>query len=61
MLCQRTCLHSASSVLAVHISCRIITVFVFRKAIFINILYCIYVWYTNITLYVAFSIIHGYT
>jgi hypothetical protein len=29
----RTCLHYDSSVLAVHISCRIITVFVFRKPV----------------------------
>jgi hypothetical protein len=33
---RRTCLHSASSVLGVHISCRVIAVFVFRKSLFIN-------------------------
>jgi hypothetical protein len=33
---HRTCLQSASSVLTVHISCGIITVFVFRKPLFIN-------------------------
>jgi hypothetical protein len=31
-----TCFHSASSVLAVRISCRVTTVFVFRKPLFIN-------------------------
>jgi len=34
MLPCRTCLHSASSILAVHISCRVIEVFVFRKSLF---------------------------
>jgi hypothetical protein len=33
---RRTCHHSASSVLAVRISCRVIAVFVFRKPLFIN-------------------------
>jgi hypothetical protein len=33
---HRTCLHSASSVLAVRISCPVIAVFVFRKPLFIN-------------------------
>jgi hypothetical protein len=37
MLPYRTCLHSASSVLAVHISCRNIAVFVFRKPLFNNL------------------------
>jgi hypothetical protein len=41
---SRTCFHSASSVLAVGISCRVIAV-------------C----YTNITLYIAFGIIPGFT
>jgi hypothetical protein len=36
MLPCRTCLHSASSILAVHISCHIIAMFVFRKHLFIN-------------------------
>jgi hypothetical protein len=36
VLPHRTCLHSASSVLTVHISCCDITVFVFRKPLFIN-------------------------
>jgi hypothetical protein len=58
---RRTYLHSASSVLAVHISCRVIAVFVFRKPLFINYLYRIYVCYTNITLYIAFGIIRGFT
>jgi hypothetical protein len=39
----RTCLHSASSVLAVRTSCRIIAVSVFRKPLFTNKLYHIYV------------------
>jgi hypothetical protein len=60
-LSRRTCLHSASSVLAVRISCRVITVFVFRKPWFINKLYRIYVCYTNITSYIAFGIIRGFT
>jgi hypothetical protein len=60
MLPHRTCLHSASSILAVPISCYDITVFVFRKRLFINKLYRIYVCYMNITLYVAFGIIHGF-
>jgi hypothetical protein len=33
---RKPCLHSASSVLAVPISCCVITVFVFRKPLFIN-------------------------
>jgi hypothetical protein len=33
---HRTCLQSASSDLAVHISCHVITLFVFRKPLFIN-------------------------
>jgi hypothetical protein len=33
---SRTCLHSAFSVLAVRISCRVIALFVFRKLLFIN-------------------------
>jgi hypothetical protein len=37
MLPHRTCLHSASSVLAVHINCRNIAVFVFRKPLFNNL------------------------
>jgi hypothetical protein len=57
MLPRRTGLHSASSVLAVPISCRVIAVFASRKPLFINKLYHIYVRYTNITLYIAFSII----
>jgi hypothetical protein len=36
MLPHGTCLHSASSVLAVCISCRVIALFVFRKPLFIN-------------------------
>jgi hypothetical protein len=56
-----TCLHSASSVFAVHISCSITTVFVFRKPLFISKLYRIYVCYMNITLYITFSIICGFT
>jgi hypothetical protein len=36
MLPRRTCHHSASSVLAVRISCRVIAVFVLRKSLFIN-------------------------
>jgi hypothetical protein len=35
-LLYRTSLHFASSVLAVHISCHVIAVFVFRKPLFIN-------------------------
>jgi hypothetical protein len=34
---RRTCHHSASSVVAVRISCRVFTVFVFRKHLFINL------------------------
>ena len=34
MLPCRTCLHSASSIPAVHISCHVIAVFVFRKPLF---------------------------
>jgi hypothetical protein len=55
-LARRTCLHSASSVHAVRISCRVIAVFVFRKPLFINKLYCIYVCYMNITLYIVLGI-----
>jgi hypothetical protein len=33
---RRTCHHSASSVLTVRISCRVIALFVFRKPLFIN-------------------------
>jgi hypothetical protein len=33
---HRTCLHSASSVLIVHISCCVIAVYVFRKHLFID-------------------------
>jgi hypothetical protein len=36
MLPCRTCLHSASSVLAVCVSCHYIAVFVFRKPLFIH-------------------------
>jgi hypothetical protein len=36
ILPNRTCPHSASSILAVHISCHVITAFVFRKPLFIN-------------------------
>jgi hypothetical protein len=58
---RRTCLHSASSVLAVRITCRVIAVFVFRKPLLSIKLYRIYVCYTNITLYIAFGIIRGFT
>jgi hypothetical protein len=58
---RRTCLHSASSVLAVRISWRVIEVFVFRKPLFIPKLYHIYVCYTNIMLYNMFGIIRGFT
>jgi hypothetical protein len=58
---RRTCHHSSSSVLAVRISCRVIAVFVLRKLLFINKLYRIYVCYTNITLYITFGIIRGFT
>jgi hypothetical protein len=57
----RTCLHSASCVLAVQISCCVMAVFVFRKHLFINKLYRIYVCYTNIMLYIAFIVICGFT
>jgi hypothetical protein len=56
----RTCLHSACSVHAVHISFRVIAVFVFRKPLSIK-LYRIYVCYTNITLYTVFGIICCFT
>jgi hypothetical protein len=52
----RTCIYSASSVITVRISCRVIAAFVFRKPLFINKLYRIYVCYTNITLYKAFGL-----
>jgi hypothetical protein len=58
---RRTCLHSASSVLAVRISCRVTADFVFREHLFIYKLYRIYVCYTNITLYITFGIIRGFT
>jgi hypothetical protein len=51
MLPPKTCLYSASSILAVCISCHAITVLVFRKPLFINKLHCIYVCYRNIMLY----------
>jgi hypothetical protein len=54
---RRTYLHSASTILAVRISCRDMALFVFRKPLFINKLHGIYVCYTNITLYIAFGII----
>jgi hypothetical protein len=38
MLPRRTCLHSASSILAVHISCHVITVLMFRKPLFVIIM-----------------------
>jgi hypothetical protein len=50
MLPRRTFRHSASNVLGFHISCRIIAVFVFRKPLFMNKLYRIYVCYKNIRL-----------
>jgi hypothetical protein len=52
---RRTCLHSASSVHAVRISCCVIAMMAFRKPLFINKLYHIYVCSTNITLCTAFS------
>jgi hypothetical protein len=58
---RRTCHHSAYSVLAVRISFRIIALFIFRKPLFINKLYRIYVCYTNITLYIAFRITRDFT
>jgi hypothetical protein len=61
MLPFRTCLHSATSVLAVRISCRVIAVFVFRKHLFTNKVYRVYVFYVNTTLYTAFGIIHPFT
>jgi hypothetical protein len=57
MLSRRICLHSASSILAARISCHVIAVFVFRKHLFVNKHYYIYVCYTNIMLYIAFGII----
>jgi hypothetical protein len=45
----------------VRISCRVIAVFEFRNSLFINQFNRIYVRYTNITLYVAFGIIRGFT
>jgi hypothetical protein len=48
-------------VLAVHIGYCVIAVVVFRKPLFINKLYRIHVCYTNITLYIAFGIIRGFT
>jgi hypothetical protein len=50
MLPCRIFLHSASSVLAVHISCRIIAPFVFRKPLLINKIYRTYVCYMKIKL-----------
>jgi hypothetical protein len=58
---RRMCLLSASSFFPVRISCRVITVFVFRKPLFINKFYRIYVFYTNITLYIVFGIIRRFT
>jgi hypothetical protein len=60
MLPCRTFLQSSSNVLTVHISCHVIAVFVFRKPLFINKLYRIYVCYTNVTLYIALGIIRSY-
>jgi hypothetical protein len=57
MLPHRTCPHSASSILAVRISCHVIAVFVFRKPLFINTLYCIYVCYMNIMFYIQCSVL----
>jgi hypothetical protein len=57
----KTCLHSASSILAFHISPPVIAVFVFRKLLFINQLYRVYVCYMNIMLYIAFSVIYSVT
>jgi hypothetical protein len=37
------------------------SVFVFRKPLFISKLYRIYVCYMNITLYIAFGLIRGFT
>jgi hypothetical protein len=54
----RTSLHSASSNWLI---CCGIAVFVFKKPLFINKLYRVYVCYTNIMLYIAFGIIHGFT
>jgi hypothetical protein len=54
----RTCSHSAPSILAVWVSCCIITVFVFRKPFK---LYHIYICYTNIMLYTGFRIIRRFT
>jgi hypothetical protein len=48
---RKTFLSFASSVLAVHISYRVIAVFVFKEPLFINNGYRVYVCYTNITLY----------
>jgi hypothetical protein len=58
---RRICRHSASSVLAVRISCSVMAMSVFRENLFINKLYHIYVCYTNITLCIAFGIIRGFT
>jgi hypothetical protein len=57
----RTCFYFASSVLAVRVSRHVIAVFVFREPLFINKLYRICVCYTNITLYITFGIIRGFT
>jgi hypothetical protein len=60
MLPRRICLHSASSVLAVRISCRVIAVFVFREPLFINqtLPYlCLLHEYHVIYIYIAFGII----
>jgi hypothetical protein len=54
--------HSASTVLAVRISCRAFTVFFFSERTYLSIKrYLIYVCYTNISLYIAFGIIRGFT
>jgi hypothetical protein len=51
----RTCLHSASSVLAAHISCSVMTVLVFRKPLFINKL-TIFMLFTRISCYIQHSV-----
>jgi hypothetical protein len=57
----RTCLHSASRILAVRISC-LVTDWLCSQSLYLSIkFYHIYVCYKNITLHIAFSIICGFT
>jgi hypothetical protein len=57
---RKTFLQFAYRILNVHVSGRVIAVFVFRKPLFINKLYLIYVRYTTIT-YIAVGFIHSFT